>query len=367
MARKPRVVFDSDIFSAQMHGGVSRYYAEVIPRLDRFGVEPRLVVPLSVNEHLQLRRPEVLGVRLPEHMLTRTTRRAARLVSKASDRIVPRLLRPDILHQTWYGNHYPRSWKRVVTVVDMIPEILPEGVSPRAHAGKREACQRASLIFTISEKTKEDLLRIYPELTCPVEVTHLAVDTSFYDRHAQGQEGDQILFVGNRRGYKNFKIFAEAASRLLQQRPGLSVLCVGGGPLLEDELRPFRERGTAARCRGVTVRDTELPSIYRKSRAFVFASKYEGFGIPILESFAAGCPAIVSRASCFPEVADEAAEYFDPDRDVSEDQQNRFSAVWEYTPMQFVQFRVGARFYEGIPQNDLQNRRFYFAQLNGYF
>jgi len=61
------------------------------------------------------------------------------------------------------------------------------------------------------------------------------------------------------------------------------------------------------------------------------------------------------------------AEYFDPDRNVSEDQQTRYSVVWEYTPLQFVQFRVGARIYDGIPQNDLQNRHAYFVQLNGYF
>jgi glycosyltransferase involved in cell wall biosynthesis len=313
MRRKPRVVFDSDIFSGQVHGGVSRYYAEVIPRLDQFGVEPRLVVPLSVNEHLRLRLPEVWGVRLPQRMLTRATLRAARLMSKASDQLVPRLLRPDILHQTLYCNHYPRSWKRAVTVVDMIPEILPDDVSAGAHAGKREACEAASLIFTISQKTKDDLLRIYPDLECPVEVTPLAVDTGFYNRHARGEEGDQILFVGTRGRYKNFRIFAEAASRLLQHHPELSVLCVGGGPFGEDELRPFRERGTEARCRGVTVRDVELPSLYRRSKAFVFPSKYEGFGLPILEAFAAGCPAVISRASCFPEIADEAVEYFDPE------------------------------------------------------
>jgi hypothetical protein len=61
------------------------------------------------------------------------------------------------------------------------------------------------------------------------------------------------------------------------------------------------------------------------------------------------------------------AEYFEPDRDVSEDQQNRYSVVWEYTPLQFVQLRVGARYYDGIPQNDLQNRRLVFAQVHGFF
>ena len=61
------------------------------------------------------------------------------------------------------------------------------------------------------------------------------------------------------------------------------------------------------------------------------------------------------------------AEYFDPDTDVDEDEQNRFSLVWEYVPFQFLQLRVGARVYDGIPQNDLQNRKLYFAQVNGFF
>lgn len=61
------------------------------------------------------------------------------------------------------------------------------------------------------------------------------------------------------------------------------------------------------------------------------------------------------------------AEYFDPDTDVDEDQQTRYSAVWEYTPFQFVQLRTGARFYEGIPQNDAQNRRIYFVSVHGFF
>jgi glycosyltransferase involved in cell wall biosynthesis len=194
----------------------------------------------------------------------------------------------------------------------MIPEILPEDVHPDVHRGKRKACETASLIFTISERTKQDLMRIYPDLSCPVEVTPLAVDAAFFERHARGEEEDQILFVGHRPGYKNFATFAKAAAQVLQDHPELTVLCVGGGGFREGELLPFLETGTEARVRAVTVRDTDLPSLYRRSKAFVFPSKYEGFGIPILESFAAACPTIISRASCFPEVADDATEYFDP-------------------------------------------------------
>jgi hypothetical protein len=62
-----------------------------------------------------------------------------------------------------------------------------------------------------------------------------------------------------------------------------------------------------------------------------------------------------------------SAEYFEPDVDIAEDEQTRFSVVWEYSPIQFMQLRIGARVYEGIPQSELQNRRLYFVALNGFF
>lgn len=62
-----------------------------------------------------------------------------------------------------------------------------------------------------------------------------------------------------------------------------------------------------------------------------------------------------------------SAEYFEPDTDVDEDEQNRYSLVWEYTPFQFLQLRAGARVYDGIPQNPQQNRKLYFVGLNGFF
>lgn len=60
-------------------------------------------------------------------------------------------------------------------------------------------------------------------------------------------------------------------------------------------------------------------------------------------------------------------EYFDPDRDSSEDHQARWSLVWEYTPIQFLQARLGYRAYDGIPQSDVQNRDEAFIELHGFF
>ena len=60
-------------------------------------------------------------------------------------------------------------------------------------------------------------------------------------------------------------------------------------------------------------------------------------------------------------------EQFDPDRDVKNDNQARISAVYEYMPIQFLQLRLGFRYYSGIPQNDLQNRRMTFLEAHGFF
>lgn len=61
------------------------------------------------------------------------------------------------------------------------------------------------------------------------------------------------------------------------------------------------------------------------------------------------------------------AEGFEPDTRIDEDEQSRYSVLWEWSPLPFVQLRVGARLYEGIPQNDLQNRRRFIAELHAFF
>jgi hypothetical protein len=60
-------------------------------------------------------------------------------------------------------------------------------------------------------------------------------------------------------------------------------------------------------------------------------------------------------------------ETLEPNTDVDGDEQDRYSLVWEYSPFQFVQLRGGLRVYDGEPQDDLQNRRFGFIELHGYF
>jgi glycosyltransferase involved in cell wall biosynthesis len=312
-----RVLFDAEVFSFQVHGGISRYFVELLAHLPDHGVDPVLVAPITFNHHLAERRPAGwCGLAAPGGLRNRYSELLVQQLLRASDEVCARLMRFDLLHRTFYG---PRSFgrhRRVTTVVDMIPELLPDFFpSGSPHLEKAAALAESSLIICISQQTKADLQQLMPGLHAPIEVIHLAVDSAYFTERAAraGGEDGTILFVGSRVGYKNFGTFAKATALLLAERLELRAMVVGGGPLSAEELAPFVEEGVADRVIHRAATDAELPTLYRRASAFVFPSRYEGFGLPILEAFASGCPVVLADASCFPEIAEDAGLYFDPD------------------------------------------------------
>lgn len=79
----------------------------------------------------------------------------------------------------------------------------------------------------------------------------------------------------------------------------------------------YRKSGLNRRVLHFQASDLELGQLFQQARLFVYPSLYEGFGIPILEAFLNECPVALSRASCFPEVAADAGEYFNPEDETS--------------------------------------------------
>jgi glycosyltransferase involved in cell wall biosynthesis len=120
-----------------------------------------------------------------------------------------------------------------------------------------------------------------------------------------------ILFVRNRGSYKNFDQFIKAFSIFSEKYQEFKLICTGNSfTTLEKELLIKLE--IQDKVISFYASDDELNWLYKNAALFVFPSLYEGFGLPILEAFSMDCPIAISDASCFPEIAGDAACYFDP-------------------------------------------------------
>jgi glycosyltransferase involved in cell wall biosynthesis len=228
-----------------------------------------------------------------------------------------RALSSDIVHETYYCGlrTAPFRTKVVLTVYDMIDERYSQDLG-RAHKtcrDKAEALRRADHVICISESTRNDLLQRYALQLNRVSVIHLAGDMPPVSKAACHRSEPYILYVGSRWTYKNFGRLVEAIgiSKLCRN---FKLVCFGGGPLNREEMDGFARHGIPAeRVDQVSGDNALLAWYYVNASLFVYPSLYEGFGIPLLEAMQCGCPVACSNTSSFPEVAGDAAEYFDPD------------------------------------------------------
>ncbi len=173
----------------------------------------------------------------------------------------------------------------------------------------------ASRIIAISENTKLDIIHYYDIESSKIQVVHLGNSfptVTATEPRPSDFPARYLLFVGLRSGYKNFSLFAEAIADLFAEDRDLRLICVGGGPFNSDEKKHLSRLLLVDKVIQVSPTDEELARLYRHASLFAFPSLYEGFGIPILEAFGAGCPVVVSDTGSFPEVAGEAAAYFNP-------------------------------------------------------
>lgn len=334
------VLFDHQIFSMQKFGGISNCFAMNIREFaDKdLGISPRFGWRFSNCAHLENDCFAGHAIRFP-------SRRYIRNVFIASNRWVSTRMKSgvDVVHHTYYlDRDLPcRSENAVVsTVHDMTPEIMEKLFAERGnpHRAKRQYCDLSHKIVCVSENTRRDLIELYSVPKEKTEVVYHGIDLEECQAEV-GEAGEVpeefVLYVGRRRGYKNFALLVRSFSELSCRRRSLHLLCAGGAPFTEEEKERLRDAGVASRVRQVPIDDRRLRALYRKARCFVFPSLYEGFGMPILEAFAQRCPVVLSNASCFPEIAQEAGIYFDPrseescsaalDKALSEDNADRLN------------------------------------------
>jgi glycosyltransferase involved in cell wall biosynthesis len=313
-----RVAYDHQIFNVQKHGGISRYFAELVQNLARAeGIAPTVIAPLHINEYLCRPgvRDRVRGAFFPFHFRGRD--RVMRGLNKVLLPLYWQGPRFDIVHETFYS---PRAWGygkvRILTIYDMIHELFSAEFSDatQVNAAKRAAVSRADHVICISETTRQDAIRLLgipPERTSVIYLG-CSLDAASVPS-AERAPAPCILYVGPRAGYKNFVVLLEAFAAAPFLRERFDLVTFGGPPFTTGEQRRIQELGVTLRVRRVTGNDALLNEYYRAAVAFVYPSRYEGFGIPPLEAMASGCPVACSNAGSISEVAGPAGAYFDPD------------------------------------------------------
>ena len=315
-----RIVYDSTFFLQDNVGGVARYFIELANRIAFAPVDRQASVNVlaglnasRVNK-ADFRDGLYFGRRMPTFRGSWRVYKAFNDLAMQAD-FWARADEPSILHETYYGA--PRLWnsqvKRVITVHDMIWEEEEfTGTENWVARAKRISASRADGILFVSESTRRAFHRHYPQ-RCAEAVVHLGSELrTTRARRSPDVAWPYILFVGRRSFYKNWNVVIEAIGlRELWRTHGLVNI---GGPLTPAELEGIRAAGIPP-DRVVTVRcdDDGLADMYAAADCFVFPSRVEGFGIPLLEAARCGCPVACSDIPVFREILPEGPWYFNPE------------------------------------------------------
>jgi len=292
--RRPLVVVDADVLGRQRTGDET-YVENLLRELPAAAPDLRLA---AVTRHPELVPDGVEPVELPAR--SQEWRMASSL---------PRLLRrlrPALAH---FQHSLPLRCPcpAVLTVHDLSFERHPSVMSARDRLVFRtvvpRSARRAALVLAVSQRTRADLVELYGLPPERIVGTPHGVGAVFRPG-GPGANGRYLLFVGAIQARKN-----PLAALCAADAAGLPLVVVGPpkDAALADELAA---RG--ASVRGWVAKE-ELAELYRGAAAFVLPSRYEGFGLPVLEAMASGTPVVATPDVALREVAGDAALYAEPD------------------------------------------------------
>lgn len=237
--------------------------------------------------------------------------------------------RIDLLHSPSFTLPLIKTCKQAVTIHDMTffnyaehHTILKRIYFPLMI---KYAARQADIIFADSENTRQDIIRILKTKSDKIKTVHLGVEDIFFEKRTKEEikqilnkynlDKKYILFVGTIEPRKNIPALIRAFARIQRKNIDL-VICGKLGWMYDSIFSTMQTEKISNRVKLIGfVPDEDLPSIYAGAEVFVYPSFYEGFGIPIVEAMASGCPVITSNISSTKEIAGDAALLFNPNDD----------------------------------------------------
>jgi glycosyltransferase involved in cell wall biosynthesis len=327
-----RLFVDGLIFQKQKYGGISRLFREILPRMCKLDddleiilfIEGNVSQNVPIHDRITLRNvPFVQRGHTPlNNFLREYAYPIYQLARKSWDITRSTMIgrgRNSIWHSTYYT--YPRYWKgtQILTVYDLAHELFPDlydtPLDDITRLQKRECINRADTIICISETTKRDLIKYYNihenlfviQIGCSEVFKYQPLSLK---KILPIKNRSFFLFVGNRSHYKNFEFLINAYSQW-NLRKDITLVTVGN-PFTEAELKMIDTKGINEHVILYSnLSDEELCNLYNQAIALVYPTMYEGFGIPLLEAMACGCPIIASKIASTQEVARDFPIYFE--------------------------------------------------------
>lgn len=187
---------------------------------------------------------------------------------------------------------------------------------------RARAVKACDAIICISKNTRTDLLDYYGSVVIdkPIEVIHHGIDLSSFSPTLDQDIGMKLfgldmgspflLFIGKRGGYKNFDLFLKAYSRSETKNFNIPIVCTGS-KFTDLEIQRLHELNLTSLVHNIgIVNASVIKKLYKKALGLVYPSSYEGFGLPLVEAMASGCPIVASNSSCIPEIVGRTTSLF---------------------------------------------------------
>ena len=319
-----KILFDHKIFLLQKYGGISRYISKLNYNLNLKNIDSKIISPISINKYLiNTEKNQVVHFHLKK--VYRFCNKLFNFYNDQFSNYYINKFKPNIIHRTYYKPGYTRyKFKKfitVITVYDLIHEKFSKMYNLKnENKWKEKYLSQADHIICISRQTQDDLLKFYNINREKTSIVHLGSEFNLEaDKHLQfslKKKQKFLLYVGDRKRYKNFKKFIHAFSLSRELQKNFKIVCCGSVKFTEDEKKYFKKININLNdINYFEASDNLLAYFYKNATCLVFPSKYEGFGLPAIEAMSYGCPVIASDIKIFREILGENASYFDPDNE----------------------------------------------------